>query len=283
MTPDAQRPHRAKKSLGQNFLIDGNLQRKIVAAVDTGPTTEVLEIGPGKGALTRHLVGTCDRLVLVELDDQLSADLEREFEDRSDVAVVHADFLATDLADLSRDPPNLRVVGNIPYNVTAPIVFKLLEPPRPAEIVLMVQREVANRMSAQPGTSEYGALTIGVQSVAQVQSLFKVPRTAFRPVPRVDSTVIRIRPFAPAPMPASEEEELRTLTRVAFGWRRKQFQKILRDHPQYRVDPGDLVRIESEFGYSLTRRPETFSPPEFHRLSKLLAENRRLHQDADQA
>ncbi len=271
MRPSDSRPHRAKKSLGQNFLVDGNLQRKIVAAVGATPADEVLEIGPGRGALTEHLDGTCRRLILVELDDRLSRDLQDRYRGRDDVEVVHADFLDTDLAALSSNPSALKVVGNIPYNVTAPIVFKLLERPRPAEIVLMVQREVAQRMAADPGTPQYGAMTVGVQSVAAVESLFKVPRTAFRPVPRVDSSVVRIRPLFPPPLTPAEEEGLRTLTRVAFGWRRKQFQKILRDHPEYRVPSDDLERLERAFGHSLTRRPETFGPGDFLRLSRLLA------------
>jgi 16S rRNA (adenine1518-N6/adenine1519-N6)-dimethyltransferase len=265
------RPHRAKKSLGQNFLIDPNLQRKIIAAVDAGPEDEVLEIGPGRGALTRHLIGACRRLILVELDDHLSARLQDAYRDRSDVVVIHADFLKTDLDELSRDPSRLKVVGNIPYNVTAPIVFKLLGRPRPASIVLMVQREVAMRMAADPGTSDYGALSVGVQTVADVTPLFKVPRTAFRPVPRVESTVVRLVPHNPPSMSTQEEAALRALTRAAFGWRRKQFQRILRDHPSYRLKPVEVQRIERAFGHSLTRRPETFAPSEFLRLSQLLA------------
>ncbi len=264
-------PHRPKKSLGQNFLIDPNLQRKIVAAVAPGPEDEILEIGPGRGALTDHLAGVPRRLILVELDDHLIHELQNRYEGRADVHVVHADFLKVDIRSLSERPEELKVVGNIPYNVTAPIVFRLLERPRPAEIVLMVQREVAQRMAASPATAEYGALTVGVQSVARVGLLFKVPRTAFRPMPRVDSSVIRLVPSHPAPMSPEEEAGLRELTRVAFGWRRKQFQKILRDHPRYRLPREAVERLESESGLDLTRRPETFSPGSFLTLSRLLA------------
>jgi 16S rRNA (adenine1518-N6/adenine1519-N6)-dimethyltransferase len=264
-------PHRPKKSLGQNFLIDPNLQRKIVTALAPGPDDEILEIGPGRGALTDHLVGMPRRLTLVELDDRLSEELQVRYEGRADVHVVHADFLKVDIRSLTERPEELKVVGNIPYNVTAPIVFRLLEPPRPAEIVLMVQREVAQRMAASPGTAEYGALTVGVQSVARVETLFKVPRTAFRPVPRVDSSVVRLVPRRPAPMSPEEEARLRELTRVAFGWRRKQFQKTLRDHPRYRLPREAVERLEAESGLDLTGRPETFSPGSFLTLSRLLA------------
>lgn len=264
-------PHRPKRSLGQNFLIDPNLQRKIVAAIAPGPEDEVLEIGPGRGALTDHMVGVPRRLILVELDDRLSEALQNRYAGRADVHVVHADFLKVDIRSLSGRPEELKVVGNIPYNVTAPIVFRLLEQPRPAEIVLMVQREVAQRLAASPATAEYGALTVGVQSVARVELLFKVPRTAFRPVPRVDSSVVRLVPVRPAPMSPDEEVGLRELTRVAFGWRRKQFQKILRDHPRYRLSRDAVGLLEAESGLDLTRRPETFSPGSFLTLSRLLA------------
>lgn len=270
MSGSGSRPHRAKKSLGQNFLVDPNLQRKIVAALGAGPDDEVLEIGPGRGALTRHLVGRCRRLILVELDDRLSAELLAVYGGRADVIVIHGNILETDLRRVAESPPRLRVLGNIPYNVTTPILFKLLERPRPAEIVLMVQHEVARRMAAQPGTGEYGALSVGVQSLARVERLFRVPSTAFRPVPRVESAVVRIVPHVPPPMTPAAEEDLRALTRVAFGWRRKQFQRILRDHPRYGLTPEAVERLEKEFGHSLTRRPETFDALDFQRLSELL-------------
>ena len=138
---------RAKKSLGQNFLVDPNLQRKIVEAVDPSPSDTVLEIGPGHGALTRHLVGRAGRLILVELDDELADELEGEWGDRPDVDVRHQDFLKLDLSTLIEDPNRLLVVGNIPYNITAPIIFKLLERPRPRDILLMVSA----RGSRPPG------------------------------------------------------------------------------------------------------------------------------------
>lgn len=263
--------HRPKKSLGQNFLVDPNLQRKIVAALNAGPDDEVLEIGPGRGALTNHLAGVPRRLILVELDDRLSQQLRARYEGRADVHVVQADFLRVDIRSLTSRPQELKVVGNIPYNLTAPIVFRLLESPRPAEIVLMVQREVAQRLASSPGSSEYGALSVGVQSVARVELLFKVPRTAFRPVPRVDSTVVRLVPLRPEPMTPAEETDLRELTRVAFGWRRKQFQRILRDHPRYRLSREAVEDLEAASGLDLTGRPEVFSPDSFLTLSRLLA------------
>lgn len=262
---------RPRRSLGQNFLVDGNLQRKIVGALAAGPDDEVLEIGPGRGALTRHLEGRVGRLVLVELDDELAAALGERFRGRDDVAVVHGDILEVDRRTLVRDPERLVVVGNIPYGITTPILFSLLERPRPARVVLMVQREVADRILAEPGTGEYGALAVGVRSVARAEGVLRVPRTAFRPRPRVDSTVVRIVPLRPPPLDPVEETRLRILTRMAFQWRRKQMQKILRDHPDAGLSREEVEEVGRSGGWDLTRRPETFSPDELVRMAGILA------------
>jgi 16S rRNA (adenine1518-N6/adenine1519-N6)-dimethyltransferase len=265
---------RAKRSLGQNFLVDPNLQRKIVDALGAGADDVVLEIGPGKGALTAHLAGRVGRLVLVELDDELAASLRETYRDRTNVEVVHADVLDVRLSELVRDPGRLKVVGNIPYNITTPIVFHLLERPRPGVILLMVQREVADRILAAPGTSAYGALSVGVRSVASVERVLNVPRGAFRPVPGVDSAVVRITPLQPLPLDEDEERRLRTLTRAAFQWRRKQLQKILRDHPDLALPEDRLPAVEQALGVDLTVRPETLSPEAFVQLSRLVAAHR---------
>lgn len=262
---------RAKKSLGQNFLVDVGLQQKIVEALGCSSSDTVLEIGPGRGALTQHLVGRAAHLVLVELDDRLAAALRDEWGTRPDVEVLHQDFLELDWATVATDSRELLVVGNIPYNITAPIIFKVLQRPRPRDIILMVQREVADRLTAEPGTAEYGALTVGVRSVASVERVLTAPRTAFRPIPRVDSAVVRITPFTPPNLSADEERSLRVLTRAAFEWRRKQVQKILRDHEALRLSRDRLDELSRETGWDLTRRPETLSPEDFVRLSEFIA------------
>jgi 16S rRNA (adenine1518-N6/adenine1519-N6)-dimethyltransferase len=262
--------HRAKRSLGQNFLVDPNLQRKIVAALDAGPRDEVVEIGPGTGALTRHLAGTVRRLVLVELDDALAARLAEEHEGRQDVTVVHGDILGVSLAERVDHPEALKVVGNIPYNITTPILFRLLERPRPGVIVLMVQEEVAARLVAQPGSSAYGALAVGVQSVARAERLFRVGRQAFRPVPRIDSAVIRVTPHRPEPLDPAEEGRLRVLVRAAFQWRRKQLGKILRDHPDLGVPEQTVRDVARRCDLDLRSRPQRLSPDAFIRLSRTL-------------
>jgi 16S rRNA (adenine1518-N6/adenine1519-N6)-dimethyltransferase len=268
----AERRHRAKKSLGQNFLVDANLQRKIVEAVGAGPGDEVVEIGPGQGALTRHLVGAVGRLVLVELDDDLAGALTRAYGGRDDVEVVHADVLKVALARHLVRPEEARVVGNIPYNITTPILFRLLERPRPREIVLMVQEEVADRIVAAPGSSAYGALAVGVQSVARAQRLFRVARGAFRPVPKVESAVVRITPLRPEPLSPGQEARLRVLVRAAFQWRRKQLGKILRDHPDLALGAERAEAAAASLGLSLTERPERLDPATFIRLADLFAD-----------
>ena len=268
----ADRPHiRAKRSLGQNFLVDPNLQRKIVDVLSCSTTDTVLEIGPGHGALTRHLIGRVGHLVLVELDDQLVEELAQDLGTHPDVELHHRDFLELDLASVVEDLSKLTVVGNIPYSITAPVIFKLLERPRPQDILLMVQREVGDRLLADPGTSEYGAMTVGVQSVAEVKRMLSVPRQAFRPIPRVDSSVVRIRPIFPPPISEIEEQSLRTLTRATFQWRRKQLQKILREHGDLRFDRSLIDGIGEGMGWDLTRRPETLSPDDFIRLVRFVS------------
>jgi 16S rRNA (adenine1518-N6/adenine1519-N6)-dimethyltransferase len=267
MSPSAPHP---KRSLGQNFLVDGNLQRKIVDALTPVSSDEILEIGPGRGALTRHLAGRCRGLILVELDDALAKGLAEEYGRTPGVRVLHRDILTVGLDELTSDVSRLKVVGNIPYNITTPILFHLLGRPRPQEIVLMVQKEVGERILAPPGTSAYGALSVGVRSVARVERVLRVPASAFRPRPRVDSLVLRIQPLRPEPLSAAEEEALRGLTRVLFQWRRKQLQTILRGHPELGLSRDVLAVLEADTGFDFRRRPETFSPSDLLRLSKAL-------------
>lgn len=260
----------AKKSLGQNFLTDPQYQLRIVEALEAGADDHVVEIGPGRGALTRHLIGRTDRLTLIELDHALARDWQREAERDGRIDVRHADALAIDFATLADTGRTLRVIGNIPYNITSPLIFHLLDTARTAAcIVLMVQREVADRILAEPGSRTYGALSIGVRSVAAVERLFHVPRGAFRPVPNVDSTVVRVVPAAAAALSADEERDLRTLTRTAFSWRRKQLRKILRDAEAYHLAADDIARV-ADAGFDLDARPEALSPDEFIRLARLL-------------
>ncbi len=262
--------HRPKKSLGQNFLIDGNLQRKIVDSVHLDAEDEVLEVGPGQGALTQHMVGRCRSLILVELDRELAEGLEVLYGGVPGVRVINGDILEHHPASLTSEVSDLKVVGNIPYNITSPILFHLLGRPRPREILLMVQKEVGERILAPPGTSAFGALTVGVQSVASVARVMKVPPSAFRPRPAVESVIIRIQPRRPESLSPGEETALRALTRLAFQQRRKQFQTILRNHPEQGLSRDQIKALEGGTGFDLRKRPETFSPEDFIVLSRAL-------------
>ena len=260
---------RAKKSLGQNFLVDPNIQQKIVDALAPAPDRDVLEIGPGTGALTRRLAGRVRTLAAIELDDRLAAALQDEFTGRDDVRILHGDALALDVRTITKEFERLTVVGNIPYNITSPLLFRVLERAhRPRRLVVMVQKEVADRIVAAPGDKQYGALSVGVRTVAEAVRLFVVPRGAFRPAPNVDSAVLRIDPVAPPPLTPSEESDVRTLTRAAFGWRRKQLQRILRDAPEYTLDSNAVATLEQAMGIPFTVRPEELTPGDFVRLAR---------------
>ena len=259
---------RAKKSLGQNFLVDPNLQQKVVAAVQAGPDDTVIEIGPGRGALTDRLADAAGRLVAVELDDALASDLVERFEAASHVTIAHADILEWEPGAVLEDGP-VKVVGNIPYNITSPLLFRLLEwRPAPERVVVMVQREVADRILADTGEKAYGALTVGIRAKAEVDRLFHVGRHAFRPVPNVDSAVIEIRPRSDRDVGSGEE--LRSLTRAAFGMRRKQLQKILRTAPGYGLPKEEAAAVLESLEIVPTARPETLAPETFVALAAAL-------------
>jgi len=262
---------RAKRSLGQNFLVDPNIQRRIVAALDPRPNDTVLEIGPGTGALTRHLAGQVERLIAVELDDALAAALQRELGDTPGVEIVHANAMELELGRVLDGVASPKMIGNIPYNITTPLIFHLLDTePRPAIVVLMIQKEVADRILAPPGGKEYGALSVGVRAIAEVERLFNVARAAFWPPPDVISTVIRLTPHAPRRLTRAEEHDLRTLTRASFSWRRKQLQRTLRGAPAYGLAPGQVDALGRETGLDFTARPESLAPEQFVRLSRAL-------------
>jgi 16S rRNA (adenine1518-N6/adenine1519-N6)-dimethyltransferase len=266
---------RAKRSLSQNFLVDGNLQRRVVQELEGQPDDVVLEIGPGHGELSQHLVGTVARLVLVEKDESLAAELAARWGDREDVHVVVGDALELDLLTCLPGTGSYRLISNVPYNITSPLLFAFLDlSPSPRRIVVTVQREVADRIVARPGNKTYGALSVGVQARAAARVAFRIGRRAFRPVPDVDSAVVSIEP-RPGPLTASDATALRTLTRTAFGRRRKQLQKILRTSPEYAL-PLELVqRVCADLGLDPRARPEALSPDEFVALA------RRLHAPDD--
>lgn len=213
---------RPLRSLGQNFLRDESVAEQIVTAAGVLPDETVLEIGPGRGALTRLLADSpCAGVVAVEIDRGLSEELERTYAGTS-VRVLHEDILKLDLRNLAISGP-LVVIANLPYNITTPVVMKLIEAGSSVidRMVIMVQREVALRMQAGPGSKAYGALSLAVQYLADVSVLMDVPPEAFTPRPSVYSSVVRLR-ILESPLVHSDYPDLmRRLIRVAFGQRRK--------------------------------------------------------------
>ncbi len=295
----------AKRSLSQNFLVDPNLQRKIVDALEAEDGDLVVEIGPGHGELTRHLLGRVARLLLVEKDDELAAGLEEEWGGRGDVRVLHGDALEVDLeaavrrcrraaavrgdsgredagreggggggeggdADGREERAPYRVISNVPYAITSPLTFRVLDlRPPPRRAVLTVQEEVGERMAADPGSKAYGALSVGVQIRARPRVAFGVSRHAFRPTPDVESVTVVLEPRADRPGP-EEERAARRLTRACFSRRRKQMQKILRSAPEYGLEKAEARELCRDLGLDPRVRPEKVAPGDFLRLARRL-------------
>jgi 16S rRNA (adenine1518-N6/adenine1519-N6)-dimethyltransferase len=254
--------------LSQHFLHDRRTAARIADSLRAPAGARVLEIGPGRGALTEHLLDRGWSVAAVELDPELAAALERRWPGR-DLTVVRGDAL--DYEPQGEGP--LYVIGNLPYAVTSPLLFHLLdltEGIEIPEIVVMVQREVADRLAASPGTKAYGALTVGILLSAEVEVLFQVGRGQFRPPPKVRSTVVRLVPGSPAGLGADRRERVRRLVRTAFEQRRKQLRNSLRAE----LEPV-LAKAGAEGGVAgidLERRPETLSVEEWIRLEAALAE-----------
>ena len=252
-----------RKSLGQHFLTDRRILGRIADALHLEGDETVLEIGPGRGALTDLLADRAGRLIAIEYDRALAAMLRERYARRSNVLVAEADVLEVSLGELAAGPYVL--VGNVPYYITTPILFHALVPPRADRAVYLVQREVAQRLSAKPGTKEYGALTVNVAAVARAETLFGVPAGAFAPPPKVESAVVRITPLAEPLVSTEEERPFRTLVQGAFGMRRKQMRRILRSLLSLDADAAEALL--SRVGIDPTARPETLSPEQFALLS----------------
>ncbi len=227
----------------------------------TGAET-VIEIGPGRGSLTELLVPVSKRLILIEYDRALAARLRDKYADTPSVSIVEADVLTVDLGALAGGP--FRLVGNVPYYITTPILFHALERPRPDRAVYLVQREVADRMVAAPGSDDYGALSANVQALATAQLVFRVAPGSFQPPPKVDSAVVRIEPRPDPAVAEAEEAPFRRLVLDSFGMRRKQLRRVIRSLWQLSADQADVILAAAEL--DPMARPETLSPEQFARL-----------------
>ena len=248
-----------KRSLSQNFLSDPRILARIADAVGATKSDTVLEIGPGKGALTGPLLERAGRVVAIEKDRELVSSLVSRF---SSLVLAEGDALELDWHGLVGGP--FLVAGNIPYNITSPLIDKALTPPRPARVVFLVQKEVAERVAAGPGSKEFGALSVGVQAVARVERLFTVPKGAFFPVPKVDSAVLRMTPLAEPLITDGEVEAFRKFVVGMFGYRRKQLVRALREHLGLDAEQGSAIVARA--GFEPTVRGEELGPAEFVKL-----------------
>ncbi len=254
------------KRLGQHFLSDARILRRIADALELAGDETVLEIGPGRGALTDLLADRARRLVAVELDQALAALLRERYAERPNVEVLQQDVLTVDLAAVAGGPYVL--VGNVPYYITTPILFHALQPPMPRRAVYLVQREVADRIVAPPGSGAYGALSVNVQAVAAARILFGVPAGAFRPPPKVESAVVRVDPTSTPVVTAAEVEPFRRLVQASFGLRRKQMRRVLRTVRGLSAEQAD-ARLHAA-AIDPETRPETLGPGDFARLLRAL-------------
>ncbi|HUK55819.1 MAG TPA: 16S rRNA (adenine(1518)-N(6)/adenine(1519)-N(6))-dimethyltransferase RsmA [Nitrospiria bacterium] len=255
-----------RKALGQHFLHDRNIVRKILALADLRPGESVIEIGPGRGILTRALADTGAAVYAIEIDRSLYEPLQKAF--ASDIRIIHADALTYAYEDL---PAPFAVVANLPYAVSTPLLFRLLElRSRVSRMVLMLQLEVARRITAAPGTKDYSPLSVGAQFYADPRLEFVVPRGCFRPPPRVDSAVVSLR-VRPAPRAAVKDEAFFfRVVRGGFAHRRKSLRNALKDAGFTNEAVERALPAVSNTSQNPQRRAETLSIEEFARLADAL-------------
>ena len=254
--------HRARKRFGQHFLHDANVIERILRAIDPRPGDNLLEIGPGRGALTYPLLRRCGRLTVVELDRDLAPLLAREAEGLGELEVIVADILAFDLASIAKDK-KFRLVGNLPYNISTPLMFHLLESAQLIEDMhFMVQKEVAQRIVAAAGDGSYGRLSVMLQSRCRCHYLFDVAPTCFKPPPKVDSAVIRLQPLAQPAADLGEAENFSKIVQAAFNQRRKTIANSLKSI----LDRETIINC----GIDPALRAENLEITDFAKLSRAL-------------
>ncbi len=259
------------KRLGQHFLTDRNILQRIVDALEPASDDVVVEIGAGKGSLTELLLARGLRVIAIEKDRRLAAEVGTRSAERGTdrLTVVAGDALRIDWHALvvprsDFRVPRFNIVGNIPYNITSPLIDKALTPPLPARIVFLVQAEVADRMAAPPGSQAYGALSIGVQAVCRVERLFTVRAGAFTPPPKVESALVRLTPLAQPLVAPDEIARFRAFVTACFTRRRKQLRNVAMAATgrSAAVVAAGLAAL----GLDPTVRPETLAPQAFVRL-----------------
>ncbi|MFY3774435.1 16S rRNA (adenine(1518)-N(6)/adenine(1519)-N(6))-dimethyltransferase RsmA [Marinobacter salsuginis] len=258
--------HQARKRFGQNFLHDPGTIERIIRAINPKPDDAIVEIGPGLGALTEEILAVNPRLQVVELDRDLIPVLRTKFFNYPEFRIHEADALKFDFSQLMVDRP-LRIIGNLPYNISTPLIFHLLSQAGVVQDMhFMLQKEVVQRMAAVPGDNNYGRLGIMTQYFCRVQPLFEVGPGAFRPAPKVDSAIVRLVPHKTLPHPAKDLATLQAVVRTAFNARRKTLRKAL----------GGMVSVEQlqSLGINDGLRPENLGLADYVAIADLLFEEK---------
>lgn len=263
-----------QKKYGQNFLIDGNILGKIMDAAQITEKDCVLEIGPGIGTMTQYLAERAKSVVAVEIDKNLIPVLQETLSSYHNVKVIHDDILKVDIERIVREENNgrpVKVVANLPYYITTPIIMTLFENHIALQsITIMVQKEVADRMQAVPGTKDYGALSLAVQYYAKPEIIMRVPASCFMPKPNVDSAVIRLSRYDKPPVETEDEAWLFAVIRASFNQRRKTLVNGLSNAGGLGVGKETAAKVIARMGLSPTVRGETLTLEQFAELSNYL-------------
>ena len=266
-------PSRIQKKYGQNFLIDTRVLDKIIRAAEITEEDCVLEIGPGIGTMTQCLAERAGEVVAVEIDRNLIPILEETLADYRNVTVIHGDILKIEVRELVRERGDrpLKVVANLPYYITTPIIMGLFEGHVPLKsITVMVQKEVAARMQASPGTKDYGALSLAVQYYAKPEIVANVPPNCFIPRPGVGSAVIRLDKYEKPPVEVKDEEKLFAVIRASFNQRRKTLANSLENEPRLSISKKRTAEILESMGLPPAVRGEALTLEQFAAFSSLL-------------
>lgn len=269
---------KAKKSLGQNFIIDTNILRNIVDAGDVDKDTTVIEIGPGIGALTEQIAKQAKEVFAFEIDDRLLPVLDDTLSPYDNITIFHQDILQVDFKQFEEehlsDASRIVVIANLPYYITTPIIMALLESALPVQtMVLMMQKEVASRLEAKPSTKAYGSLSIALQYYTEVEVAFTVPRTVFMPQPNVESAIIRLD-IRPEPIVKVKDQALfMKLVRASFQQRRKTIWNNLRKSLEFKEQEEGLREAFVHSGIDPSRRGESLTIQEFAQLADAISES----------
>jgi len=266
-----------QKKLGQNFLIDNHVIEKIIKGANISFEDCILEIGPGIGTLTQHLATVARKVIAVEIDESLIPILEETLADFDNIKVINEDILKVDIKALIQEENNgrsIKVIANLPYYITTPIIMGLLESNIPLEsMTVMVQKEVANRMSAKPGSKDYGALSLAVQYYAKPYLVANVPPNCFIPRPKVGSAVIHLEKFLVSPVKVKEEKLMFQLIRASFNQRRKTLVNGIFNFEDFNYSKEEIERAVEKLGRGKSVRGETLTLEEFGKLADELGEN----------